>query len=79
LDVALNLPSVSFVTPTAASSKKKRRLGSAEAVEIVADGRADDVGGVAGNSLKVAATKVAVGFHVTDCGLDGGSGAAVRV
>ena len=31
----------------------------------------DDVGGVAGGAFKMAATKVAVDLHLTDCGLDG--------
>jgi hypothetical protein len=39
----------------------------------VSDGTEDNVGGVAGSAFEVAATEVAIGLHVTDCGLDGGA------
>ena len=40
---------------------------------MVADGAEDDIGGVAGSTFEVAATKVAVGLHVADGGLNGGT------
>jgi hypothetical protein len=39
----------------------------------VADGGEDNVGGIAGAALEIAATKVAFGLQVADYGLDSGS------
>jgi hypothetical protein len=39
----------------------------------VADGGEDGVGGIAGGSFEIAATKMALGFHMADHGLDGGA------
>jgi hypothetical protein len=41
--------------------------------QVVADCGEDGVRGVAGTALEVAAAEVAVGFHVSDHSLDGGS------
>ena len=41
--------------------------------EVVADGSEDGVGGVAGGSLEIAASEVALSLHVSDHGLDGGA------
>jgi hypothetical protein len=46
---------------------------SEDAAEVVADGGEDDVGGIAGAALEIAATEVAFGLQVADHGLDGGS------
>ena len=39
----------------------------------MADGGQDDVGGITLAALEIAAAEVAVGFHVTDHGFDGGA------
>jgi len=47
-----------------------------DAAEVVADGREDDVGGIAGAAFEVAAAEVTFGLQVSDDGLDGGAARA---
>jgi len=50
-----------------------------DAAEIVTDGWADDIGGIAGAAFEVAAAEVTSGLQVPDDGLDGGAAAQFAV
>ncbi len=45
----------------------------------MANGSEDRVDGIAVGSLKIATAKMALGFHVADCGLDGGAAAQLAL
>ncbi|MCP1854751.1 hypothetical protein ACVI1L_004500 [Bradyrhizobium sp. USDA 4516] len=50
-----------------------------DAAEVVADGREDHIGGIAGAAFEVAAAEVTIGLQVSDDGFDGGAAAQLAL